>query len=66
MKLKNQVRLLWRRELTDIQARNGLYKYAKKTRAQVEKYILESIGEDAMKKAVLEELFDRDYSIFED
>ena len=64
VKLKNQVRLLWRRELADIQAKNGLYKYAKKTRAQVEKYIAESIGEDNMKKAVIEELFERDYSIF--
>ncbi len=66
VKLKNQVRLLWRRELADIQEKNGLYKYAKKSRAQVEKYIMESIGSEAMKKAVLEELFERDYSIFEE
>ena len=65
VKLKNQVRLLWRRELADIQMKNGLYKYARKTRAQVEKYISESLGDEAMRKAVIEELFDRDYSIFE-
>lgn len=64
VKLKNQVRLLWRRELVDIQAKNGLYKYAGKSRAQVEKYILEAIGEEAMKNAVIEELFERDYSVF--
>ena len=66
VKLKNQIRLLWRRELADIQVKNKLYKYAKKRRVQVEKYILESIGEEKMKKAVIEELFERDYSIFEE
>ncbi len=66
VKLKNQVRLLWRRELANIQAKNGLYKYAGKSRAQVEKYIMETIGDDAMKKAVIEELFERDYSIFDE
>ena len=65
VKLKNQVRLLWRRELANIQEKNGLHKYARKSRAQVEKYVMESIGNDAMKKAVIEELFERDYSIFE-
>ena len=65
MKLKNQVRLLWRRELLDIQMKNGLHKYMRKSRAQVEKYMMESLGEETIKKAVIEELFDRDYSIFE-
>ena len=37
---------------------------AKKTRSQVENYILEAIGEEAMRNAVIEELFERDYSIF--
>ena len=66
VKLKNQVRLLWRRELADIQAKNGLYKYARKSRAQVEKYIMDSLGDDVMKNAVIEELFERDYSVFDD
>ncbi|MCR5282811.1 MAG: sce7726 family protein [Lachnospiraceae bacterium] len=48
VKLKNQVRLLWRRELANIQAKNGLHKYARKTRAQVEKYVMESVGNDAI------------------
>ncbi len=64
VKLKNQVRLLWRRELANIQGKYGLHKYARKSRAQVEKYVMESIGTEAVKKAVIEELFERDYSIF--
>ena len=32
----------------------------------MEKYIMEAIGDDAMKKAVIEELFERDYSIFDE
>ncbi|MCR5501920.1 MAG: sce7726 family protein [Lachnospiraceae bacterium] len=64
--LKNQLGLLWRRELSGIQERNRLHKYAGKRRAFVEEYVLSSVPEEELKKQVLEALFERDYTIFEE
>lgn len=64
-KLKNQFRLLWRRELANIQAKKGLHKYKGKRRAFIEKYLLDSIDSEALKACLIEELFERDYSVFE-
>ena len=62
--LKNQIRLLWRRELAQIQKAESLYKYAGKSRSFVEKYLLERLPQDVLKHDLLEVLFDRDYSEF--
>ena len=64
--LKNQLGLLWRRELSGIQELNGLHKYAGKRRDFVEEYILSSVPEEELKKQVLDVLFERDYTIFEE
>ena len=63
-KLKNQMRLLWRRELAHIQTENGLFKYKGKRRSFIEKYIMESVDAGKLKKCLIEELFERDYSVF--
>ncbi len=65
-KLKNQLHLLWRRELTEIQQKKNLHKYAGKSRAFVEEYIMSKIDSEELKKLVIEELFERDYTIFDD
>ena len=65
-KLRAQLRLLWRRELVHIQAKNGLYKYKGKRRAFIEKYLLDSVDSEALKVCLIDELFERDYSVFEE
>lgn len=65
VRLRTQLHLLWRRELLHIQLTNGLHKYAGKRRSFVETYIMESLGEEECKNQMLNELFERDYSIFE-
>jgi len=57
--------LIWRREMLHIQQINGLYKYAGKSRKYVEEYLLEHVDEDVLKKQMMEELFQRDYTIFD-
>ena len=64
--LKNQLSLLWRRELTQIQQQNHLHKYAGRKRAFVEEYVLTSVPEEELKKQILEILFERDYTIFDE
>ena len=63
-KLKTQMNLLWRRELAHIQEVKNLHKYAGKSRAFVEKYVMSSLGEEELRKSLINELFERDYSIF--
>ena len=65
-RLRTQLHLLWRRELLHIQTSNKLHKYANKRRSYVETYIMETLGEEECKKQLIEELFERDYTIFED
>ncbi|MBR2743317.1 MAG: MmcB family DNA repair protein [Clostridia bacterium] len=62
-KLKRQLSLLWRRELSHIQEKNGLYKYRAKSRPFIEKYIFESVEVEKLKSDLIEELFERDYSL---
>ncbi|MBR4342016.1 MAG: sce7726 family protein [Lachnospiraceae bacterium] len=63
-KLKTQMNLLWRRELAHIQEVKHLHKYAGKSRAFVEEYVMSSLGVEELKKLLINELFERDYSIF--
>ena len=63
--LKNQLSLLWRRELVQIQQINKLHKYAGKSKAFIEEYILNSVPPELLKKQVIDILFERDYSIFD-
>lgn len=66
IRLTNQMELLWRRELAQIQAANHLHKYAGKSRAFVKKYLLTSIPPESLKQQILETLLDRDYTVFEE
>ena len=49
-----------------MQAKNGLYKYKGKRWAFIDKYLPDSIDSDALKACMIEELFEQDYSVFED
>ena len=60
--LKNQLELLWRPEIAHIQEINNLYKYSVKSKSFVREYILNNLEEDILKKAITDELFERDYT----
>jgi hypothetical protein len=66
VKLNNQMGLLWKRELAVLQEQNGLYKYSDKSKMYRKKYLIGSVDKELLKKQMLEVLFERDYSIFED
>ena len=65
VKIRKQLDLLWRRELTGIQQQNRLHKYAGKRRSFVERYVVESVDEKSLKQQIRDILFDRDYSVFD-
>ncbi len=62
--LKNQLSLLWRRELAQIQKINNLHKYAGRSRAYVQEYIMNSVQPELLKRQLIDILFERDYTIF--
>ena len=62
--LKNQLPLLWRRELAQIQQINKLHKYTGKSKSFIEEYVLSSVPPEVLKRQVIDILFERDYSIF--
>ncbi|WP_029675003.1 sce7726 family protein [Butyrivibrio sp. VCB2006] len=66
VKLNNQMGLLWRSELAILQEQNGLYKYPDKSKMYRKKYLMESVDKELLRKQMLDVLFERDYSIFED
>ncbi len=66
VKLNNQMGLLWRSELAVLQEKNGLYKYSDKSKMYRKKYLIASVDKELLRKQMLEVLFERDYSIFED
>ncbi|MBO6215963.1 MAG: sce7726 family protein [Lachnospiraceae bacterium] len=66
VRFTNQMSLLWRRELAELQKQNGLYKYPGKSKMYVKKYLMKSVERSELKRQMLEVLFERDYSIFEE
>lgn len=58
---KRQIDFLWRPELSHIQEKHGLHKYAGKSKLFVRNYILETIAWDELKIEITDELFERDY-----
>ena len=60
--LDRQIGLLWRIEMKHIQEKNMLPKYKEKSKRFVAGKLLEKVPHDILKKQVLAELFDRDYT----
>lgn len=65
-KMRWQLSFLWRSELAHIQAKNKLYKYANKSKLFVIKYLIEKIEQPLLKQQLCEELFERDYSVYDE
>ncbi len=64
--LEKQLSFLWRSELLHIQQQIGMYKYASQSKDFVRKKILEKAKPEILKKLIVEELFERDYTKFEE
>jgi hypothetical protein len=65
MRIEKQLSLLWRPELALIQERNGLPKYREKSKAFVQKKLLEKLPADLLHEEIVHALFDRDYTLIE-
>lgn len=68
LKVKNELQLtfLWRRELFRILDQNKLPKYRQKSKSFIGKKLLEKIEWQALKRQLCEELFERDYTLWND
>ena len=65
MKPDKQLSLLWRPELAVIQERCGLPKYREKSKAFVQKKLLEKLPSDLLHEEIIRALFERDYTLIE-
>ncbi len=65
VKLKTQLDLLWRPELLGIQMKYGYPKYANKKRSEIYDYLIERLDEEQLKKDMTDQLFERDYTVFD-
>ena len=61
-----KITILWRPEVAHIQEKNGLYKYAGKSKRYVMDYLIEALPEELLWPQVYEELFERDYTAIRD
>lgn len=66
VKFRNQMSMLWRPELAHIQEINGMHKYAQLGKAKLVLKIMDTVPEEALKKQMCEELFERDYTTISD
>lgn len=61
----NQMSFLWRNELANIQERNKMYKYKNLSKSAICKKIVAKVPQDKLKKEIIYELFERDYSKYD-
>lgn len=62
-KLKKQMELLWKRELSHILALIFMPRYPQKSKVFIRNKLLEKVPEGFLKKQIYEELFERDYTL---
>lgn len=65
VKLKNQMSLLWRSELSVIVKENKLGGVTTRNKKQLRELIIEKLGKDEAKRKTFDALIERDYSVFE-
>ena len=66
MKIEKKVRLLWRPELVHIQERYNMPKYKEKSKAFVQKKLMEKLTVQQLNEEISQELFERDYTLIEE
>lgn len=64
-KMNHKMAILWKPELTNILALNGLHRYAEKSKKFVVEKIIEEIPEEILNRQISNELFERDYTTIE-
>lgn len=63
-KIKHQLSLLWRSEITRIAKANKIKPVSKKSKTKIAAMLAEQMDYDILRKAVCEELMERDYSVY--
>ena len=66
VKPARKIQILWRRELSHLQALFGLPRYPGKSKAFVQEALLSRVPEEDLWPAACEELFERDYTTIEE
>lgn len=66
VKEKRKIAILWRPELNRILEKNGLPRYARKSKLFVQEKLLERVDSETLWPQVYEELFERDYTKISD
>jgi hypothetical protein len=66
LKMDWQIRFMWRPELNHILELNHLPKYKQKSKAFVQQKLLEKVEKERLKKQMCEELFERDYTLWDE
>ena len=66
VKSKRKISILWRPELANIQRKNSLPAYSRKSKQYVQAVLLDRVPEDLLWEQVCEELFQRDYTTIEE
>ena len=61
-----KISILWRPELAHILAGAKLPKYSGKNKKYVTKVLVDKIPEEQLDRLISEELFERDYTVFDD
>lgn len=65
MKLQSKLSLLWKSELAHIQAKAGMPKYANKSKKFIAEKLIERVPQEFLQEEISEELFERDYTIYD-
>lgn len=64
-KLRNKMSLLWKSEFSHILAENKMPKYAQKSKKFITEKLIDRIPEEILHEQISEELFERDYTIYD-
>lgn len=65
-KIKHQMSLLWRTEITRIAKANKVKPISKKSKPKIAMMLADNMEYDELRRAVCEELMERDYSLYEE
>lgn len=66
MKIETQITMLWRPELQHILDRNHLPKYQQKSKKFVQQKLVEKLEWKQLKRQMCEEMFERDYTLWDE
>ena len=64
-KLKNKMSMLWKSEFSHILSENKMPKYAQKSKKFIAEKLMDKVPEDVLHEQISEELFERDYTIYD-